>query len=135
MNKSQKGWLLYIMIHVPFLIFLKVGITSWFIGSFKRAKSIDREMIGFPVPILILPIPGAYYIEQALHRMMKNFKVKFYNGSGKEEWFLLAPLFVALPIMVAVWFIYLMLLDRALGTTIAPTVANYIFEVVYYFTN
>jgi hypothetical protein len=133
MNKSQKGWLLYIMVHLPFVFFMKVGITSLSIGAMARAKSIDRTMPGFPLPIFAVPIPGAYYVEQALHQMMKRFKVVFYKGNGRKEWFFMAPAFVALPIMVGVWFMYLMLLDRAIGTKIAPTLANYIFEVVYYF--
>lgn len=130
MSKSKSGWLLYIMVHFPMIVFFKVGITSLSIGAKARAKGIDREMPGFPLPIFVLPIPGAYYVEQELHKMMSRFKVDFYRGSGHSEWFFLAPLFIALPIMLVIWYIYLCGIDRALGTTIAPVLSGWFFELL-----
>ena len=131
MSKSKSGWLLYIMVHFPMIIFFKVGITSISIGAKGRAKGIDREMPGIPIPILILPVPGAYHIEQELHRMMARFRVDFYKGSGHSEWFFLAPIFIAAPIMLTVWGLYLAAIDRVLGTRILPTVCGWVADLVF----
>jgi hypothetical protein len=130
-RNSKGGWLLYILIHFPGIWRFKVGITSLSIGAKKRAAGIDREMFGFPIPIMVLPIPGAYYVEQELHRMMARWQTRFYNGSGCSEWFILAPLFVALPIMLAIWCIYFYAFDCYFHTTILPTLAGFVYELIF----
>jgi len=120
------------MVHFPLVIFFKVGITSLSIGAKGRAKSIDREMPGVPIPIFILPLPGAYRVEQALHHILKKTKVVFYKGSGCTEWFLLSPLFVVLPIMIMIWGLYLMLFDCIFGTAIQPTVTKLFFDFIFW---
>lgn len=129
MSKSKSGWLLYAMVHIPGIWRFKVGITSLNIGAKARAASIDKEMFGFPFPIMILPVPGAYHIEQALHRMMKRYNVRFYSGSGHSEWFILAPLFIAVPIMLCIWGLYLAALDYNLNTSLLPFCAEFIYSV------
>ena len=120
------------MIHIPGIWRFKVGITSLSIGAVKRAKSIDKEMFGFPVPIMILPIPGAFFIEQEMHRIMRRWNTRFTKASGKTEWFILAPLFFTLPIMLCVWGLYLAAFDAYFGTKALPVVAGWFFETIFY---
>ena len=128
---SKGGWLLYIMVHVPLICFFKVGITAVSIGAKKRASAIDRAVVGFPFPIAVVVIPGAYHVEQALHQMMRRFNVRFYKGDGASEWFLLAPLFVALPIFLAIWAIYIAAFDAATGTKFLPIIASAIVDFAF----
>ena len=131
-RNSKGGWLLYVMVHFPLIIFFKVGITSLSIGAKGRAKSIDREMPGRPIPIFFLPLPGAYKVEQELHRILKSTNVVFYKGSGCTEWFLLSPLFVVLPIMIMIWAGYLWLADCFFGTQILPFLAKRFFYALFW---
>ncbi len=131
MANSKSGWLLYVMVHVPLVWKFKVGITSQRIGAKKRAAAIDRAVLGFPVPIMVLIVPGAYHVEQALHAMMWRFRTDFYKGDGHSEWFNLAPLFVAVPIMLTVWGLYIAAFDAALGTDVLPLVAKAFFYTVF----
>lgn len=133
MSKSKSGWLLYLMIHVPGVWRFKVGITSLSIGASKRAKSIDKEMFGFPVPIMILPLPGAYFVEQEMHRVMRRWNTRFTKASGKTEWFILMPLFYTLPIMLTIWAVYLFIFDQICGTKALPVVAGWFFDIIFYF--
>lgn len=130
-NKSKSGWLLYTMIHLPLFWKFKVGITSLSIGAKKRANSIDRDMPGIPIPIMVVPVPGAYYIEQEMHRIMRRYNTVFYRGDGRTEWFNIAPFFFTVPIQLTIWFLYLCLLDMALGTTIAPVTAEMFFDFIF----
>ena len=131
-RNSKGGWLLYCLIHIPCIWRFKVGITSLNIGALKRAADIGKEMFGFPLPIMVLPIIGAYKIEKRMHRVMRPWKTVFYNGSGKSEWFILAPLFFTVPIMLAVWGLYLYAIDCWLGTTILPTLAGWLIDFALY---
>ena len=101
MSKSRSGWTLYLMIHFPFVWWVKIGITGK--GVKNRAAGIDREMPGFPIPIFFCITPGAYSIEQWLHRKLKPLNVRFYRGSGHSEWFWLPAGAFALVIMSGVW--------------------------------
>lgn len=132
MANSRGGWLLYCLIHIPCIWRFKVGITSLHIGAKKRAKGIDKAMFGFPVPIMVLPIPGAYHIEQEMHRILRQWQTNFYKGDGHTEWFILAPLFFTVPIMLAVWGLYLYAVDCWLGTTILPTLAGCLIDLVFW---
>lgn len=118
------------MVHFPIIVFFKVGITSMHIGAGKRAKDIDKTMPGIPIPIFILPIPGAWHFEQAFHRMCRKFRVNFYKGDGRSEWFFLAPVFLVIPTMCAIWCVYLYGIDRMLGTRILPVLADSFFEAL-----
>ena len=120
------------MVNVPFIFIFKVGITSLAIGAGKRAKAIDKAMPGLPVPIFILPVPGAYYIEQEMHKIMRHFKFSFYRGDGHTETFLLAPLIFAIPVMLSVWGVYLYAFDYFFHTTILPTLARWFFYSLFY---
>ena len=131
-RNSRGGWLLYIMVHFPLIFFFKVGITSLTLGALYRSKLIDREMPGVPIPIFILPLPGAYHVEQELHRILKRTNFVFYKGSGCTEWFFVSPLFVALPIMLTIWGLYLMLFDCIFGTAVQPTVTRLFFDFVFW---
>ena len=131
-RNSRGGWLLYVMVHLPLVFFFKVGITSLSIGAKARAKGIDRQMWGLPVPIFILPIPGAYHVEQALHKMLRRTNVNFYHGSGQREWFFLSPLIVVVPIMLVVWGFYLGIADMIMGTQMLPFVSRLLFNFLFW---
>jgi hypothetical protein len=120
------------MVCIPWFWKFKVGITSLSIGAKKRAKAIDKEMFGFPIPIMVVPVPGAYFIEQEMHRIMRPFKTDFYKGSGHSEWMNIAPLFFTVPIMLTIWALYLLAIDRILGTQILPTVSAWFFDAVFF---
>lgn len=130
-RNPRSGWLLYCLIHIPFFWKFKVGITSLHIGAKKRAANIDKEMFGFPVPIMVVPVPGAFKIEQEMHRIMRRFNTRFYNGSGKREWFNIAPLFFTVPIQIAIWGLYLVGIDAVCGTRIAPVVFSMIVDLAF----
>lgn len=130
-RSSRGGWLLYVMVHVPGIWRFKVGITSLHIGASKRAKNIDRKMFGFPLPIMILPVPFAYRIEQEMHRIMSGFQTRFYTGDGSSEWFIIAPILFAVPVMLSIWGIYLAIFDAWAGTKLYPVLSRGVFELIY----
>lgn len=90
MNGAKKWPLgfgvLYVMMHVPFVVFTKIGITG--VGAGKRAKQIDEAVFGFPLPVAIMVLPFVYQIEQFLHALFSPLRVRFYKGDGHTEWFL-----------------------------------------------
>lgn len=95
------NWL-YLMIHIPFFIFVKIGITGK--SAKHRASGInkDKKMIGWAIPVFAMLVPNARYYEAALHRHCKGINVKFLKSSGKNEWFVF---FAAIPyfLVVAFW--------------------------------
>ena len=127
---SKGGWLLYLMVHVPFIWFFKIGITSVRIGAGKRAKQVDRAVIGWPVPVMVLFVPGAYHIEQDLHRRFSWCHYKFYSGDGASEWFFLFPLLLW-PVMLCVWLSYLFAIDLVLGTNFFGVVVGFLLDVFH----
>lgn len=129
---SKGGWLLYLMVHVPFIWFFKIGITSAEIGAAKRAKQVDRAVFGFPLPIMVLFLPGAYHIEQDLHRRFSFCHARFYRGDGHQEWFFMFPI-VLWPVMVAVWLSYIYAVDLVLGTAFFETIIIFLFNVFRWF--
>lgn len=131
-RNSKGGWLLYCMICIPWFWKFKIGITSLSIGAKKRARDIDKEMFGFPVPIMIVPLPFAYHFEQEIHRVLRWSKTDFYNGSGHSEWMNITPLFFAVPIMLTIWGLYLAGIDAIFHTTILPTVAKMFFDALFW---
>jgi len=120
------------MIGVPWFWWVKIGITHIGIGALERAFSIDKAMIGFPFPIMVVPLPGAYYFEQRIHRILKPIKCKFYKGDGASEWFWGFAAFFVLPIMLSIWGLYLKGLDLILETSIYPVVKDWFFDVLFW---
>lgn len=74
------------MIHFPFVIFTKIGITGKSVKG--RARQIDEAVFGFPIPVMVLFIPFCYQVEQFLHAIFKPLNTTFYKGDGHTEWFL-----------------------------------------------
>lgn len=130
-RNSKSGWLLYLMVHFPFIWWWKIGITSAEIGAERRAKQVDRAVFGFPVPIMVLFVPGAYFIEQDLHRLFSPMKCRFYRGDGSTEffWFLVAP--PVFLFMVCMWLSYLYGIDLILGTNFFEVVVNFLFRIFH----
>lgn len=100
-KNSKSGWVLYLMLHVPAVCFCKIGITGK--SAAKRAKGLDRAMLGFPVPIFFCIVPGAYHIEQWLHGSLRGLRAKFYHGDGASEWFWVLAAPFALAVMAGIW--------------------------------
>lgn len=111
---SKNGAILYLMVHCPFFWWWKIGITGKSAG--QRARSIDKVMFGFPVPVMILFIPGAYFVEQDLHRHFSVFNFRFYEKDGASEWFWFPVAFVVLPLLISGWMGYVWLFDLCFGT-------------------
>ena len=113
MNKSQSGHILYLMVHLPFIWWWKIGITGKTATS--RAKQVDKAVLGFPVPVFMVFIPGAYFIEQWLHREFAGSNFVFYRGDGHREWFWFWVAPVAFAVMLAIWGIYIWAAGALLG--------------------
>lgn len=142
MSRSSKGgWLLYCMVPIPFIWWIKIGITSLDIGALKRAFAIDKAIdkslwwLPFPtfvVPIMVTPVPGAYNIEQALHGMFRHENISWYKGDGHTEFFWLTAAFRAIPIMLSINALYLAGIDAIFHTKILPTVAKMFFDALFW---
>ncbi len=120
---SKSGHVLYLMVHVPWFMFWKIGIGH---DAFKRAKQVDRAMFGFPFPVMALFIPGAYFVEQTLHRQLSFFSVKFYDGDGSSEWFLFPVAPIVFLLMLSGWLGYIGLFDLIYGTDFMISALHYI---------
>ncbi len=93
------------MVNVPFVIFVKVGITGKTVGG--RARQIDKAMPGFPVPIMVMYLPAVRRFETEFHRLFSPLSARFYRGDGSTEWFLfLAGLPVFLLGVLYWWGVY-----------------------------
>ena len=108
-NKSKAGWILYRMVHVPFFWWWKIGITGR--TAVARANDIDEAMFGFPIPVFVVVVPGAYIWEQMLHGFCRGLQVRFYDGDGASEWFWFLAAIPALSFMLAVWGFYFWLVS------------------------
>jgi len=116
MNKSKTGHVLYLMVNFPLIVFWKIGITGK--TAKGRAKQVDRAVFGKPIVVMVVPIPGAYLIEQDLHRRFRWMNCRYYRGDGSTEWFWFPVVVVVLPFMVAVWAGYVWAFDWICGTHI-----------------
>ena len=103
-NKSKEGCILYLMVHFPLICFVKIGITGR--TARARAADIDEAVWGFPVPVFVLFVPGAYFWEQTLHGLCGLLSVRFYDGDGASEWFWFPAAIPALLFMLAGWGFY-----------------------------
>lgn len=132
MRNSKGGWVLYLLIHIPFVWWVKIGITSVRIGAAKRAANIDREMFGFPVPVFFVVVPNAYGIEQELHRWFKVLNCRWSNSDGGSEWFWFPAAIPTLAIMFSILGCYLALIDACFGTQIYPSVSKMFFDAIFW---
>lgn len=103
-SKSRAGWVLYLMVHFPLVFFVKIGITGR--TATARANDIDEAVWGVPIPVCVVFVPGAYMWEQMLHRICRPIGVRFYDGDGASEWFLLPAAIPAVAFMLFVWGLY-----------------------------
>ncbi len=119
------------MVAIPWIWWIKIGITHVSIGALKRAFSIGKSFWGFALPIMFVPIPGAYHFEQAIHFNLKSMSFVFYKGDGATEWFWAFAAIFVLPVMLSIWGIYACLIDIVLGTTIAPLLIETFFDCLF----
>ena len=94
---------MYLMINLPLIFFVKIGITGK--SASKRAKGLNRSVPGIPIPIFFCIIPGAWHLEQWLHRSLSGLSVRYYSGDGGSEWFWILAAPFALAVMAAVWWV------------------------------
>jgi len=133
-TNGAKAWplglgALYLMVNFPLVVFCKAGITGVGVGA--RARNIDREMPGVPLPVAFVITPFAYQIEQLLHWLCSPLQVRFYRGSGHTEWFfIIAALPVAI-VISALWLAEIWAFDAMFGTRILPA----LFDLFLYFVS
>ena len=97
---------IYILLFVPQVWFVKIGYTS--VSTKKRARSVSRLVWGKAIPIMWLPLPFAYRIEQRLHKTLP-MRARFYKGDGHSECYWLPTGIVVLIGAIGVWAIYIIL--------------------------
>jgi len=127
MNKSKTGHILYLMVHFPFIWWWKIGITGK--TAKGRAKQVDRAVFGKPIVVMVVPIPGAYLIEQDLHRRFRWMNCRYYRGDGSTEWFWFPVILIVLPFMVAVWAGYVWAFDRICGTRLFEILVGFLLSL------
>ena len=125
---SKAGTILYLMVHFPYLWWWKIGITGR--TATARAKDIDEAMFGFPVPVLIVWVPGAYIVEQWLHSVCRGMRADFYSGDGHSEWFWVPAILFALPVMLAIWGLYFYLVSLCMEWDAFEWYLNLLFVLV-----
>lgn len=119
------------MVHFPLVVFWKIGITGR--SATARAADIDEAMFGFPVPVFIVVVPGAYGVEQWLHRVCGWLRVEFYKGDGHSEWFLFPAVIFALPVMLLIWGLYFFLIGCAMQWDAFGWYVDFLTVLAYWF--
>ena len=95
---SNVQWL-YVLGNFPFLWVVKIGIAG---NLWKRERQVDRTAPGWDFVLFALYIPGAYQVEQWLHKICKPLRVSF-RGSGHTERFLFPA---AIPAVITSLFVF-----------------------------
>lgn len=91
-------YLLFGFIPLPNPLLFKWGIGgSWL----NRLKGVSGTIPGFVLPIFLVYIPFAYQVEQWGHRQLSFINVPYF-GSGRTEWFFIAGLAFAVPVLALV---------------------------------
>jgi len=107
-QNGKSGWILYLMIHFPFIWWVKIGITGR--TAQKRANDLHGVVFGFAIPVFVVILPEAHYWEQSLHGFCRPFRARFYRGDGAGEWFWFPAAVPVLVFMLAVWGFYFWLI-------------------------
>lgn len=72
-----------------FFVLAKVGVTG---VPKQRFRDIHKASPGIDIPIRLAWLPGAYYIEQAIHFLFFPFRLwSWGKGAGRTEWFIALP--------------------------------------------
>lgn len=93
--------IIYLMIHLPFFWFVKIGFAHD--NVFNRANAIDKAVVGRFQPVCWIYIPFAHSIEQWFHRTFRFLAFRFYKGDGSTETYLLPAAIPALLGMLTWW--------------------------------
>lgn len=103
MSKSKSGHILYLFTNFPFFIFWKIGITGGTASG--RARGLDRSVPGKPIRVFAIILPGAYHVEQWMHRKFAHSNVVWYKGDGRTEWFMfwIAPFAFLIMLAIAIF--------------------------------
>lgn len=105
--------ILYLMIHFPFVWWVKIGYAHT--SAVKRAAALDKAVFGVFIPIGILVIPFAYTVEQYFHRLCRRLRFRFYRADGSTETFWLPAALPVLAFMLFVWGLYFWVAGKAFG--------------------
>lgn len=94
-NGSIRTQHLYLIGHVPYIIFVKLGIT----GNLKRRKTqIAKKVPGTVFVICSARIPLAWHLEQKIHRVLSPFRVM--TACWGKEWYLFPVIIVVIPLIL-----------------------------------
>lgn len=126
---SHSGTILYLMVNLPFFWFWKIGIGY---DAWKRAKQVDRAVWGFPFPVMILFLPGAYQVEQDLHRHFSWCNIRYYKGDGASEWFLIFVAPIVFALMVCGWIGYVWVFDLFFNTDFHTMIIHKIVDLAFW---
>lgn len=99
---SKNGHFLYLFVNLPFVWWVKIGITGRSVA--RRARQVDKAAPGIPFPIGFMFWPFfARPVEKALHSFLSPLNARYYRGDGSTEWFwaLAAPVYWA--VMAVNW--------------------------------
>lgn len=87
-NGSIWPQFLYIMVSLPVPVLCKIGISN---KVSRRSAEVSKNVVGWALPIFFVWIPGAFAVEQSIHRVFAFANVRY--GGGKEWfWLPIAPL-------------------------------------------
>lgn len=100
------GWN-YVLINLPFLVVGKVGFSSTFKGVWKRSESTSDAAPGILWPIMAIPLPFAWFIEQAMLKLLSPTRSRYYKGDGHTEAVNIGGVLAAWLIYACVWLAYL----------------------------
>jgi len=123
---SKAGHILYLTVNFPLIWYWKIGIGY---DAWKRAKQVDRAVFGVPIPIMVLFLPGAYHVEQDLHRHFSFFNTRYYSGDGASEWFWFPVAPIVFALMVSGWLGYLWLFDLCFDTGFFYLILHFIVDI------
>lgn len=93
---------------IPIPIFWKFGFAQDPITLFKRDDDVTAAAKwGRFYTVFFVVMPFAYRAEQWFHRRFGWLKFQFYKGNGCKETYTFIAALIALPLMFAVWAVYI----------------------------
>lgn len=101
--------MIYLQLNIPFLFWVKIGYTGLF-SLKQRTRQVDKDTPGVLIPIPLVIVPGALYIEKQMHRWLGKYapflKIRFYRGDGKTEWYWFPAAILPVGFAAATWYFY-----------------------------
>ena len=114
---------LYLLLGFPQFWKCKIGITGLHVGAEKRAKQVSDSLPGIWLPVLFVPLPFVYLIEQAIHEGLKSLNAPYKKGSGRTEVFIFPAHLYGASFIFGFWFLEVWAFDAVFGTRFAEKIA------------